>query len=157
MAGQVTSVRQMIDRLIAFDTTSRNSNLNLIHWVRDYLADHGVAATLMHDESGKKASLFATLGPQGDGGIVLSGHSDVVPVDGQDWSSDPWTVDERDGRLYGRGTSDMKSFFAIALALVASSGPSASQEPNTRSSTPSPSKSPTSNSPLAMLSSIVAP
>ena len=118
MAGQVTSVRQMIDRLIAFDTTSRNSNLNLIHWVRDYLADHGVAATLMHDESGKKASLFATLGPQRDGGIVLSGHSDVVPVDGQDWSSDPWTVDERDGRLYGRGTSDMKSFSAIALALV---------------------------------------
>ncbi|MHA1567733.1 MAG: acetylornithine deacetylase [Alphaproteobacteria bacterium] len=118
MTGQVYTVRQMIDRLISFDTTSRNSNLNLIHWVRDYLAGHGVTAALMHDDSGKKASLFATLGPSGDGGIVLSGHSDVVPVDGQDWSSDPWSVVERDGRLYGRGTSDMKSFSAITLALV---------------------------------------
>ncbi len=118
MAGQLFSVRQMIDKLVSFDTTSRNSNLHLIHWVRDYLAGHGVAASLAHDESGKKASLFATLGPDDDGGIVLSGHSDVVPVDGQDWSTDPWTVVERDGRLYGRGTADMKSFPAVALALV---------------------------------------
>ncbi len=118
MAGQVFTVRQMIDRLISFDTTSRNSNLHLIHWVRDYLAGHGVASILTHDAGGKKANLFATLGPEGDGGIVLSGHSDVVPVDGQDWSSDPWTVAERDGRLYGRGTSDMKSFLAVALAMV---------------------------------------
>ncbi len=118
MIGELFSVRQMIDKLISFDTTSRKSNLHLIHWVRDYLAGHGVAATLTHDASGKKANLFATLGPDGDGGIVLSGHSDVVPVDGQDWSSDPWTVVERDGRLYGRGSADMKSFSAIALALV---------------------------------------
>lgn len=118
MTGEIFSVRQMIDKLIAFDTTSRKSNLNLIQWVRDYLAGHGVVATLTHDPSGKKANLFATLGPEGDGGIVLSGHSDVVPVDGQDWSSDPWRVVERDGRLYGRGTADMKSFSAIALALA---------------------------------------
>ncbi|HJS32909.1 MAG TPA: acetylornithine deacetylase [Alphaproteobacteria bacterium] len=107
----------MIRRLIAFDTTSRDSNLALIEFVRDYLADLGVASELFFDESGTKANLFATLGPSGDGGIILSGHTDVVPVDGQDWSSDPFAVVERNGRLYGRGTCDMKSFIAVALAL----------------------------------------
>ena len=109
----------MIRRLIAFDTTSRDSNLALIDFVRDYLAKLGVASELFFDESGKKANLFATLGPPGDGGLVLSGHTDVVPVDGQDWSSDPFAVAERGGRLYGRGTCDMKSFIAVALALSA--------------------------------------
>lgn len=118
MSAQIYTPREMIDRLIAFDTTSRFSNLELIHFVRDYLADHGVESTLIHDKTGTKANLFATVGPMIDGGVVLSGHTDVVPVDGQDWSSDPFQVDERDGRLYGRGTSDMKSFCAIALALV---------------------------------------
>lgn len=110
--------RAMIDRLIAFDTTSRNSNLDLIHDVRDYLAGLGVTAHLTYDDDRRKANLYATLGPTDRGGVALSGHTDVVPVDGQDWSSDPWTVRDQDGRLYGRGTCDMKSFIAIALAFA---------------------------------------
>ncbi|GAB4391259.1 MAG: acetylornithine deacetylase [Kiloniellaceae bacterium] len=108
--------RAMIERLIAFDTTSRNSNLELIHYVRDYLADLGVEAELVHDAEGRKANLYATLGPTDRAGIALSGHTDVVPIDNQDWSRDPWQVSEHDGRLYGRGTSDMKTFIAVALA-----------------------------------------
>jgi acetylornithine deacetylase len=110
--------REWIERLVGFPTVSRESNLDLIEHVRAYLASHGVAAHLVHDESGRKANLYATLGPEDRGGILLSGHTDVVPVDGQDWSSDPFTAVERDGRLYGRGTSDMKSFLAVALAAV---------------------------------------
>ena len=106
----------MIARLIALDTTRRNSNLELIHDVRDYLAALGVESHLTFDDSGEKANLYATLGPSDRGGIALSGHSDVVPVDGQDWTTDPWRASERDGRLYGRGTCDMKSFIGIALA-----------------------------------------
>ncbi|MBT5435679.1 MAG: acetylornithine deacetylase [Rhodospirillaceae bacterium] len=110
--------RQVIDHLIAFDTTSRYSNMELIHWVADYLKGWGIESSLSRGEDDKKANLFATLGPVGDGGIVLSGHTDVVPVDGQPWDTDPFKVVEKDGKLYGRGTSDMKSFIAIALALV---------------------------------------
>lgn len=109
---------EMIRKLVSFDTTSRNSNLGIIEFIRDYLASHGIEARLVHDEAGKKANLYATLGPQDKPGIALSGHTDVVPVDGQEWSSDPWTLTERDGKLYGRGTCDMKSFVAIALAMV---------------------------------------
>lgn len=112
------SIRAMIERLIAFDTVSRNSNLALIDEVRNYLADQGVESTLVASDDGEKANLFATVGPRIEGGVVLSGHTDVVPVDGQPWNSDPFRVVERDGRLYGRGTCDMKSFIAIALALV---------------------------------------
>lgn len=108
--------RAMIERLIAFDTTSRNSNLDLIHDVRDYLAGLGVEAVLVHDPDGRKANLYATLGPTDRPGIALSGHTDVVPIDGQDWTRDPWRVSEHGGRLYGRGTCDMKSFIAVALA-----------------------------------------
>lgn len=113
------TTREMIAKLISFDTTSRNSNLELIAFVEDYLSSHGIASRLIANEDDTKANLFATLGPADRaGGIVLSGHTDVVPVDGQDWSSDPFTVVERDGRLYGRGTSDMKSFVGAALAAV---------------------------------------
>ena len=112
------SPETMIKELVSFDTTSRDSNLALIHYIRDYLLDHGVIATLIHDATGNKANLFATLGPERDGGVVLSGHTDVVPVDGQDWTSDPFETYEKDSRLYGRGTADMKSFIAVALALV---------------------------------------
>jgi len=108
----------MIRRLIAYDTTSRNSNLELIHWVRDYLDGLGIASTLVPSADGAKANLYATAGPDDRGGILLSGHTDVVPVDGQDWTSDPFDVVERDGRLYGRGSCDMKSFIAIALAML---------------------------------------
>lgn len=116
--GQTMTPREMIDRLIAFDTTSRNSNLELIAWVADYLKGWGIESSLSHDEEGSKANLFATIGEKRDGGIVLSGHTDVVPVDGQPWDTDPFQVVEKDGRLYGRGTSDMKSFIAVALAMV---------------------------------------
>ncbi len=108
----------MIRRLVAFDTTSSKSNLALIDAVRGYLAAHGVESRLVPDESGAKANLFATIGPAIEGGVALAGHTDVVPVEGQPWSSEPFTLAERDGRLYARGTSDMKSFIAIALALV---------------------------------------
>ncbi len=110
--------REWIGRLIAFPTVSRDSNLALIECVRDYLAGFGVASRLVHDESGSKANLYATLGPQDRPGIMLSGHTDVVPVDGQEWTSDPFQAVERDGRLYGRGTSDMKSFLAVVLSSV---------------------------------------
>jgi acetylornithine deacetylase len=119
MAPPVSSQSlDMIRRLIGFDTTSRNSNLELIHYVQAYLEGHGIASTLVHDETGKKANLYATLGPQDRPGIALSGHTDVVPIDGQEWGSDPWNVIEKDGRLFGRGTCDMKGFIGIALAMV---------------------------------------
>jgi acetylornithine deacetylase len=118
MTSERLSPRQLIDRLVGFDTTSAKSNLALIDFVEAYLAGHGVPARRTVDSSGLKANLFATLGPEAAGGVVLSGHTDVVPVDGQPWTSDPFAVAERDGRLYGRGTADMKSFLAVALALV---------------------------------------
>jgi len=112
------SIIDLIDRLVRFDTVSRNSNLALIEFVRDYLADLGVDSRLIPDESGKKANLFATIGPVDVPGVVLSGHTDVVPVDGQDWASDPFDPLEKDGKIFGRGTADMKSFLAVALALA---------------------------------------
>ncbi|MEJ2804197.1 acetylornithine deacetylase [Comamonadaceae bacterium PP-2] len=115
------NTRAWLERLVSFDTTSRNSNLALIETVRDALAAQGLAPRLVHAPSGDKANLFVTLPAQDgatQGGIVLSGHTDVVPVDGQAWTSDPFTLAERDGRLYGRGAADMKGFIATALALV---------------------------------------
>jgi len=108
----------MIRQLIEMPTVSRDSNLDLIYWVRDHLKSLGVASTLVHDASGKKANLFATIGPKDVPGIVLSGHTDVVPIDGQEWDTDPFKLVEKDGKLWGRGTSDMKSFVAIALAYA---------------------------------------
>jgi acetylornithine deacetylase len=110
--------RAMIERLIAFDTTSRDSNLALIDYVRDYLSRHGVVSEIVPSADGRKANLFATIGDGGSAGIILSGHTDVVPVDGQPWDTEPFTVVERGGLLFGRGTSDMKSFVAVCLALV---------------------------------------
>lgn len=109
---------KIIDSLISFDTTSRNSNLELIAWVEDYLAQFGINSTRVSNADGSKANLYATIGPNIEGGIILSGHSDVVPVDGQNWSSDPFTVTEREGLLHGRGTCDMKGFIALALAAA---------------------------------------
>jgi acetylornithine deacetylase len=108
----------MLERLVAFATVSRDSNLALIEFVRDYLVRLGAEIRLTYDDDRRKANLFATLGPKGERGIALSGHTDVVPVEGQLWDSDPFRLTERDGRLYGRGTSDMKSFIAVALALA---------------------------------------
>ncbi|MEO9600093.1 acetylornithine deacetylase [Parasphingorhabdus sp.] len=114
----VPAARDILATLIGFDTTSRNSNLELIAWVEDYLGQHGVASTRVINEDASKANLYASVGPNVEGGIILSGHSDVVPVDGQNWDSDPWTVTERNGLLHGRGTCDMKGFIALALAAV---------------------------------------
>jgi acetylornithine deacetylase len=110
--------REMLGRLIGFDTVSRNSNLAAIDFIRDYLDGHGIASRLSFDDSGKKANLFATIGPSDRPGIVLSGHSDVVPVDNQDWTADPFKMREADERFYGRGAADMKGFIATSLALV---------------------------------------
>ena len=112
----VTTI-EMLARLIAFDTTTRNSNFPLIADVEDYLTSHGIPH-LRIDYAQGKTNLYATIGPDVAGGIVLSGHTDVVPVDGQDWSSDPFNLEERDGKFYGRGSADMKGFIAVALALV---------------------------------------
>jgi acetylornithine deacetylase len=108
----------MITKLVGFPTVSRDSNLELIDFVRGYLAGHGVESTLVPNQESTKANLYASIGPAVEGGVVLSGHTDVVPVDGQPWDTDPFSVVERDGRLYGRGTADMKSFSAVALTLV---------------------------------------
>src|SRR5690606_10516688 len=117
----IMDTRTWLQTLVGIDTTSRNSNLGLIETVRDNLKAQGVHAWLAHNADGSKANLFATL-PASDGGeqggIVLSGHTDVVPVDGQAWSTDPFVLSDADGRLYGRGSCDMKGFIAAALALV---------------------------------------
>ena len=110
--------REMLAKLVSFNTESPRSNLPLIDFVRDYLAGLGVESVVVPSPDGQKANLYATIGPRVDGGIVLSGHTDVVPVEGQVWSTDPWTLTEKDGKLYGRGACDMKGFDALALALV---------------------------------------
>jgi len=112
------SSRALLDRLIGFATVSRESNLDLIDFVQRYLAQLGVESELLHNADRTKANLFATIGPRDRGGVVLSGHTDVVPVDGQPWSVDPFRLSERHGRLYGRGTADMKGFLACVLAAV---------------------------------------
>ncbi|MFA5121543.1 acetylornithine deacetylase [Zavarzinia sp.] len=118
MAGEHIDAVEMLRRLVAFDTTSRNSNLELIDFVRHYLRGHGVESELVFDHGGAKANLYATLGPRETGGIILSGHTDVVPIDDQDWTTDPWRLTEQHGLLYGRGSCDMKGFVACCLALV---------------------------------------
>jgi len=112
------SVVELTKRLIAFDTVSRNSNLELIVFASELLSAAGARLRLTHDAGGHKANLFASIGPECDGGYVLSGHTDVVPVDGQKWSSDPFKAEIREGNLYGRGASDMKGFIATILALL---------------------------------------
>lgn len=112
------AVRELLATLIGFDTTSSKSNLPLIAFVEDYLKSHGIASTRVPSADGEKADLFASIGPQGEGGIGLSGHSDCVPVEGQRWTSDPFTLTERGGKLYGRGSCDMKGFIACVLASV---------------------------------------
>jgi acetylornithine deacetylase len=113
-----TPVFDMVQRLIAFDTVSRNSNLDLIAFAQTALEQAGANTRLTYDAANMKANLFATLGPREDGGYVLSGHTDVVPVDGQDWSSNPFAAELRDSHIYGRGAADMKGFIGVALALL---------------------------------------
>jgi acetylornithine deacetylase len=110
------AARAMIERLVAFKTVSRDSNMDLIEWVRDYLHRQGAKTRLTHDATGKKANLFATLGDSPKPGLILSGHTDVVPVDGQNWATDPFEITEADGKLFARGSADMKGFIGIILA-----------------------------------------
>ncbi|WP_423415600.1 acetylornithine deacetylase [Hyphomicrobium sp. B1] len=111
---------ELLARLVAFDTTSSKNNLGLIAFVEDYLAGHGVASRRIVSDDGQKSSLYATIGPDDEGGVALSGHTDVVPVDGQTWTSNPFTLRSEGGKLYGRGSADMKGFIASALAAVPS-------------------------------------
>jgi acetylornithine deacetylase len=116
-AAKTEAAEDLLAKLVGFDTTSAKSNLDLIAFVHDYLNRHGIPSSLVPSEDGKKACLFATIG-SGEGGVGLSGHSDCVPVTGQSWTSDPFTLTARDGKLYGRGTCDMKGFIACVLASV---------------------------------------
>jgi acetylornithine deacetylase len=109
---------EMLQTLVGFDTVSRKSNLALIEHVKALFAAHGIESRLVYNEHKTKANLLATVGPNIAGGVVLSGHTDVVPVEDQDWHSDPFKIVERDGRIYGRGTCDMKGFVAIALSAL---------------------------------------
>lgn len=113
-----TSALETVKRLVAFDTTSCNSNLELIAYAREELEAAGARCRLTHDDARIKANLFASIGPDVPGGYALSGHTDVVPVDGQEWSGDPFAPEVRGTRLYGRGTADMKGFVGVALALA---------------------------------------
>lgn len=114
----VKKATAILSDLVAFDTTSRNTNLPLIGWVESYLDGLGVAHTRIPDETGLKSNLWATIGPEGVPGYILSGHTDTVPVDGQEWTSDPFRLVERDGKLFARGTCDMKGYLACCLAAV---------------------------------------
>ncbi|XXN66404.1 acetylornithine deacetylase (plasmid) [Enterobacter ludwigii] len=113
-----SAVREILSTLLAFDTTSRESNLALIGWVEDFLAARGMTAQRIVNADGSKANLYARIGPSGEGGVMLSGHTDVVPVDGQNWSLPPFALTERDGRYYGRGSADMKGYLACVLASL---------------------------------------
>ena len=119
-APTLATTKELLARLVAFDTTSVKTNIPLIEFVEAYLAGHGIASQRVPTADGLKASLFATIGPADKGGIALSGHTDVVPVAGQDWDTDPFSLVERDAKLYGRGTCDMKGYLACCLALVPS-------------------------------------
>ena len=110
--------RMILEQLVSFRTASSESNLDLIEWVQQYLAETGVDSTRVFNSDGNKANLFTMIGPSVPGGVILSGHTDVVPVDGQTWRSCPWTLTERNGRLYGRGACDMKGFIAAVLAAA---------------------------------------
>lgn len=112
----VARVQDILSSLVSFDTTSRDSNLPLIEWVEDFLRPLGAELVRAPSPDGKKSNLWARFGPDKPGGIVLSGHTDVVPVDGQPWDTSPWELIERDGKWYGRGSCDMKGFLALALA-----------------------------------------
>ncbi|MFQ5439084.1 MAG: M20/M25/M40 family metallo-hydrolase [Paracoccaceae bacterium] len=123
MANDVPGVRDILARLIAFPTVSAEPNRALIDWVAELLAAHGIESRIIPDASGKKANLYATIGPADRPGVMLAGHTDVVPVDGQNWTRPPFELTEENGRLFGRGAADMKGFCAVAIhtALIAAS------------------------------------
>ena len=118
MSASLANAKELLARLVAFDTTSHKTNIPLIEFVEAYLAEHGIASQRVPTADGLKSSLFATIGDASTGGIALSGHTDVVPVASQAWDTNPFELIERDGKLYGRGACDMKGYLACALALV---------------------------------------
>jgi acetylornithine deacetylase len=118
MSASLANAKELLARLVAFDTTSHKTNIPLIEFVEDYLAKHGIASQRVPTADGLKSSLFATIGDASTGGIALSGHTDVVPVASQAWDTNPFELIERDGKLYGRGACDMKGYLACALAAV---------------------------------------
>ena len=115
---ETLTARQLLDRLVAFPTVSSSTNLPLIYFVRDYFLSHGIDSEVIPNEDGTKAGLIAAVGPDITGGVALSAHSDVVPVEGQNWTTEPWKIIEKDGKIYGRGTCDMKGFVALAIAAM---------------------------------------
>ncbi|EPJ52969.1 MAG: hypothetical protein OFPI_12090 [Osedax symbiont Rs2] len=114
----MSNIKDILAKLINFDTVSRHSNLALIDYVQSYLSELGIESRLVPNQENTKTNLYATIGPNVAGGIILSGHTDVVPVDGQDWHTDPFTLVEKDNKYFGRGSCDMKGFLAICLAAV---------------------------------------
>ena len=109
------SAIEILSKLVSFPTVSNTSNLKLVEWVENYLLGFGIESYRKYNADGDKAALFAHVGPMKEGGVVLSGHTDVVPVEGQNWISDPWVLDEREGKYFGRGSCDMKGFDALAI------------------------------------------
>lgn len=118
MPDAIVNAVEILERLVGFESISGRPNQGIVTYIRDYLSSHGVEATLSYDESGERANVFATIGPQIDGGVVLNGHTDVVPVEGQPWSTNPFTLTRKGDRLFGRGSVDMKGFLACVLASV---------------------------------------
>jgi len=117
--GDISSSREILAKLVSFPTVSRDTNLPLVDWVESFLLEYGIKSERIMSPCGTKAHLYAQVGPEIDGGVILSGHTDVVPVEGQAWTTDPWTLTEREGKLYGRGSCDMKGFDALALLAMA--------------------------------------
>lgn len=113
------TTEQILEKLVSFPVLGGESNLNIIHWIKEYIESHGIASYLLFNEEGNKASLHCRIGPAVDDGVILSGHTDVVPVEGQEWHTDPFVlIDKGDGKLYGRGSCDMKGFIACCLAVL---------------------------------------
>ena len=118
MGDRLTEAIEVLERLVAFPSLSARPNHDITGYIRDYLAGHGIGSTLSYEETGERANIFATIGPDVDGGVILNGHMDVVPVEGQDWTTDPFLLTRKGDRLYGRGAVDMKGFLACVLASV---------------------------------------
>ncbi|WP_216825367.1 acetylornithine deacetylase [Kiloniella sp. EL199] len=118
MMDLLSSTKEILGKLVSFQSLSGQSNLDIISYIEEYLKRHGISSSLSYDETKKKANLYATIGPVVEGGVALNGHTDVVPVKGQSWATDPFVLTERNNRLYGRGAVDMKGFLACSLAMI---------------------------------------
>jgi acetylornithine deacetylase len=118
MSERLEQTIEILERLVSFESISHRPTHGIVGYISDYFASHGLTASLSYDDAGERANVFVTIGPEIDGGIVLNGHTDVVPVEGQDWQTDPFKLVRQDGRLYGRGSVDMKGFLACVMGAV---------------------------------------